>query len=167
MFDRSFYRQNATELAPALVGKLLCRKLPDGSVIRLRISETEAYCGTEDTACHAHKGKTKRAEILWRDGGTIYVYLCYGMHWLMNIVSGEEDGPQAVLIRCCFEADGPGKLTKKLGIDGSYNGKDILDCPDLWLEDDGFEVNITTDKRVGIAYADEADREKLWRYKHG
>ena len=167
MFDRRFYRQNATELAPALVGKLLCRKLPDDSVIRLRISETEAYCGTEDTACHAHKGKTKRAEILWRDGGTIYVYLCYGMHWLMNIVSGEENDPQAVLIRCCFEADGPGKLTKKLGIDGSYNGRDILNCSDLWLEDDGFAVNITTDKRVGIAYADEADRERLWRFKHG
>ena len=167
MFDRKFFRQNALELAPQLVGKLLCRKLPDGKLIKLRISETEAYCGVGDTACHAHKGKTKRAEILWRDGGTIYVYLCYGMHWLINIVSGEEDDPQAVLIRCCFEADGPGKLTKKLGIDGSYNGKDILSCEDLWLEDDGFKVNIITDKRVGIAYADEIDRDRLWRFKHG
>ena len=121
----------------------------------------------EDTACHAHKGKTKRAEILWHDGGTIYVYLCYGMHWLINIVSGEEDDPQAVLIRCCLEADGPGKLTKKLGIDGTFNNKDILSCPDLWLEDDGYKVDITAEKRVGIAYADEADREKLWRFKHG
>lgn len=165
--DREFFRQNATELAPALVGKLLCRKLPDGSIIKLRISETEAYCGVSDTACHAHKGKTKRAEMLWHDGGTIYVYLCYGMHWLMNIVSGKEDDPQAVLIRCCFEADGPGKLTKVLSVDGSFNGKDILSCPDLWLEDDGSKVDIILDKRVGIAYADEADREKLWRYKHG
>ena len=80
MFDRDFFRQNATELAPALVGKLLCRKLPDGNIIKLRISETEAYCGVDDTACHAHKGKTKRSEMLWHDGGTIYVYLCYGMH---------------------------------------------------------------------------------------
>lgn len=167
MFDRDFFRQNATELAPALVGKLLCRKMPDGSILKLRISETEAYCGMEDTACHAHKGKTKRAEILWHDGGTIYVYLCYGMHWLINIVSGEEDDPQAVLIRCCLEADGPGKLTKKLGIDGTFNNKDILSCPDLWLEDDGYKVDITAEKRVGIAYADEADREKLWRFKHG
>lgn len=167
MFDRDFFRQNATELAPALVGKLLCRKMPDGSILKLRISETEAYCGVEDTACHAHKGKTKRTEILWHDGGTIYVYLCYGMHWLMNIVSGEEDDPQAVLIRCCLEADGPGKLTKKLGIDGTFNNKDILSCPDLWLEDDGYKVDITSEKRVGIAYSDEADREKLWRFKHG
>ena len=167
MLDRNFFRQNATELAPALVGKLLCRKLPDGNIIKLRISETEAYCGVDDTACHAHKGKTKRSEMLWHDGGTIYVYLCYGMHWLMNIISGEENDPQGVLIRCCFEADGPGKLTKALSIDGAFNGKDILSCPELWIEDDEFSINITQDTRVGIAYADEADREKLWRFKHG
>lgn len=167
MMNREFYRQNATELAPALVGKLLCRKMPDGSIKKLRISETEAYCGTDDTACHAHKGKTKRAEMLWHDGGTIYVYLCYGIHWLINIVSGVEGDPQAVLIRCCLEVDGPGKLTKALGIDGSFNGKDILSCPALWIEDDGYEVNIISDKRVGIAYADEKDRERLWRFKHG
>lgn len=165
--DRNFYRKNATELAPLLVGKLLCRKTPDGSVKKLRISETEAYCGVDDTACHAHKGKTKRTEILWRDGGTVYVYLCYGIHWLINIVSGEGNDPQAVLIRACFEAEGPGKLTKALSIDGSFNGKDILSCPDLWIEDDGYSVDITADRRVGIDYADEADREKLWRFKHG
>lgn len=165
--NRSFFRKNAEELAPLLVGKLLCRKMPDGSIRKLRISETEAYCGTDDTACHAHKGKTKRAEMLWHDGGTVYVYLCYGIHWLINIVSGSDGDPQAVLIRCCLEADGPGKLTKMLGIDGSFNGKDILSCPDLWLEDDGYEVDIITDKRVGISYADEKDRERLWRFKHG
>ena len=165
MFNRDFFRQNATELAPQLVGKILAHRLPDGSVIRMRISETEAYCGVDDTACHAHKGKTKRSEILWRDGGTIYVYLCYGMHWLLNIVSGSEGDPQAVLIRCCVDAEGPGKLTKALKIDGSFNGKDILCCDDLWLEDDGTIVDIISDKRVGIGYADERDREALLRYK--
>ena len=165
MFSREFFRQDATELAPQLIGKIIARRLSDGSIVRMRISETEAYCGVDDTACHAHKGKTKRAEILWRDGGTIYVYLCYGMHWLMNIVSGSEDDPQAVLIRCCVDADGPAKLTKALKIDGSFNGRDILDCEELWLEDDGLEVNITLDKRVGIGYADERDREALLRYK--
>lgn len=94
MPDREFFRQDALTLARTLVGKLIVRSFPDGSEKRLRISETEAYCGVEDTACHAHKGKTKRAEILWRDGGTIYVYLCYGMHNLMNIVSGREGEPQ-------------------------------------------------------------------------
>ena len=165
MFSREFFRQDATKLTPQLIGKIIAHRLPDGSIVRMRISETEAYCGVDDTACHAHKGKTKRAEILWRDGGTIYVYLCYGMHWLMNIVSGSEGDPQAVLIRCCVDAEGPAKLTKALRIDGSFNGRDILDCEELWLEDDGAEVNITLDTRVGIGYADERDREALLRYK--
>ena len=73
MTDREFFRQDALTLAPALLGKMLVRRMPDGSEMRLRITETEAYCGVEDTACHAHKGKTGRSEILWRDGGTIYV----------------------------------------------------------------------------------------------
>jgi len=162
--DKGFFRQDATELAPALIGKLLARRMPDGSVIRLRITETEAYCGVDDTACHAHRGKTKRNELLWREGGTVYVYLCYGIHWLMNIISGKEDDPQGVLIRCCESAEGPGRLTRALGIDGSFNGLDITDCAGLWLEDDGLQVNITCDKRVGIAYADECDRDRPWRY---
>lgn len=165
MTDREFFRQDVLTLAPALLGKMLVRRMPDGSEMRLRITETEAYCGVADTACHAHKGKTGRSEILWRDGGTIYVYLCYGMHNLMNIVSGREGEPQAVLIRCCEGYEGPGKLTKALCIDRSFNGADILACDGLRLEDDGIKVNITLDKRVGIAYADEADREALWRFK--
>ena len=87
------------------------------------------------------------------------------MHNLMNIVSGLEGNPQAVLIRCCEGAEGPGRLTKALGIDRSHNGADILNCPDLWLEDDGNEVDIILDTRVGIAYAEEKDREALLRYK--
>lgn len=162
--ERSFFRRSAQELAPALVGKLLCRRMPDGSIKKLRISQTEAYCGESDTACHAHKGRTNRTQTLYLDGGTIYVYLCYGMHWLLNIVAGCENDPQAVLIRCCTDAEGPGKLTKALGIDGSFNGKDILSCPELWLEDDGTKVYITRDKRIGINYAAEADREAELRY---
>ena len=165
MLDREFFRQDAEKLAPSLVGKLLVRRFPDGSIKKLRITETEAYTGPDDTACHAHKGKTPRSEMLWHDGGTIYVYLCYGMHNLINIVSGTEDDPQAVLLRCCEDAEGPGRLTKALGIDRRYNGLDIMKCEDLWLEDDGAEVNITLDVRVGIAYADEKDRNALLRYK--
>lgn len=163
--DRDFFRQDVQKLAPSLVGKLLTRRFPDGSIKQLRITETEAYLGTEDTACHAHKGKTPRSEMLWHDGGTIYVYLCYGMHNMMNVVSGIEGDPQAVLIRCCDGAEGPGKLTKALGIDRSFNGRDILNCPELWIEDDGLLVDITLDTRVGIAYADENDRNALLRYK--
>ena len=165
MPDREFFRADALTLAPALVGKLIVRSFPDGSEKRLRITETEAYRGTEDTACHAHKGKTKRAEMLWRDGGTIYVYLCYGMHEMLNIVSGREDEPQAVLIRCCEGFEGPGKLTKELSVDRSFNGLDILSCGGLSIEDDGTDVNIIQLPRVGIAYAEPADREALWRFK--
>lgn len=165
MRGREFYRQDAVTLAKALVGKLLCRRLADGSVTKLRITETEAYLGVDDTACHAHKGKTKRSEMLWHDGGTVYVYLCYGMHSLMNIISGSEGDPQGVLIRCCEGYPGPGKLTKALQIDRSLNGCDILSDIGLWIEDDGTVVDIISDKRVGIAYADEKDREALLRFK--
>lgn len=165
MIDREFYRQDSVSLARALVGKILVRRLPDGTELRLRITETEAYTGVDDTACHAHKGKTQRTEVLWRDGGTIYVYLCYGMHNMMNIVSGSEGDAQAVLIRCCEGYPGPGRLTKALRITRSLNGEDMLFCSELWLEDDGMKVNITSDKRVGIDYAEDADRNALLRFK--
>lgn len=165
MIDREFYRQDSVSLARALVGKILVRRLPDGTELRVRITETEAYTGVDDTACHAHKGKTQRTEVLWRDGGTIYVYLCYGMHNMMNIVSGSEGDAQAVLIRCCEGYPGPGRLTKALQITRSLNGEDMLSCSELWLEDDGMKVNITHDKRVGIDYAEDADRNALLRFK--
>ena len=165
MIDREFYRQDSVSLARALVGKILVRRLPDGTELRLRITETEAYTGVDDTACHAHKGKTQRTEVLWRDGGTIYVYLCYGMHNMMNIVSGSEGEAQAVLIRCCEGYPGPGRLTKALRITRRLNGEDMLSCSELWLEDDGMNVNITPDKRVGIDYAEDADRNALLRFK--
>ncbi len=165
MQDREFFRQDAVTLAKALVGKYLCRKTSDGEIQRLMITETEAYLGVDDTACHAHKGKTKRSEMLWRDGGTVYVYLCYGMHCLMNIISGTVGDPQGVLIRCCEGCPGPGRLTKALRIDRTLNGEDILNCPELWIEDGDEEVNIISDKRVGIAYAEEKDREALLRFK--
>lgn len=159
-----FYHRQCLEVARDLVGKVLIRMTPDGEK-RLRISETEAYCGEEDTACHAHKGRTNRTEVLYWKAGTIYVYLCYGIHWLLNIVTGEEEQPQAVLIRACVDAPGPGKLTKKLSITGELNRKSILDTEDFWIEDDGFRCEIVTDKRVGIGYASQEDQDKLWRFK--
>ncbi|MEG2008614.1 MAG: DNA-3-methyladenine glycosylase [Oscillospiraceae bacterium] len=164
---REFFERDALVVAPELIGKLLVRTLPDGTERRLRILETEVYRGTEDTACHAHKGRTKRSEMLYMSGGTIYVYLCYGMHWLMNIVTGAQDEPQGVLIRSCEGADGPGKLTRALCISGEQNGMNISSCQDLRVEDDGEEVNITLDSRVGIKYAEQADIDRLWRFKRG
>lgn len=158
-----FFHRACLDVARDLVGKVIVRKTPEGE-IRLRISETEAYCGEADTACHAHKGRTKRTEVMYAGAGTVYIYLCYGMHWLMNIVTGEENDPQAVLIRACLEAPGPGRLTKKLGITGERNRMQIFAMDDLWIEDDGFRCGIATAKRVGIAYAAQEDQEKLWRF---
>lgn len=88
----NFFARDVLEVAPDLVGKILVSKIKDEE-IRVRITETEAYRGEEDTACHAHKGRTKRTEVLYAKSGLIYVYLCYGMHWLMNIVTGEKNQP--------------------------------------------------------------------------
>ena len=93
-----FYCKNALEMAPLLIGKLLCRKIGK-ETIKLRITETESYYGIEDTASHAHKGKTQRNEPMFEKGGTTYIYLCYGVHNLLNIVSGEKDNPEAVLLK--------------------------------------------------------------------
>ena len=86
------------------------------------------------------------------------------MHWLLNIVTGELEQPQAVLIRACIDAMGPGKLTKALGITGAFNRKSITEG-NLWIEDDGFACDIALDKRVGIGYAAQKDQDSLWRFK--
>lgn len=163
--NENFFQRECLEVASALVGKVLVRQTAEGQ-LRLRISETEAYCGEADTACHAHKGRTKRTQVLYAKAGTIYIYLCYGMHWLLNVVTGEEEDPQAVLIRACVDAPGPGKLTKALHITGELNCRDITG-EDLWIEDDGYTCEIQTDKRVGIGYASQEDQDKLWRFKMG
>jgi DNA-3-methyladenine glycosylase len=164
ILGRNYFKESAIHLAPDLVGKLLCRRLNNGSVIKTRITETECYFGEEDTACHAHKGKTERTKTMYEEGGITYVYLCYGIHSLINIVSGEENFPEAVLIRGVEGADGPGKVSKKLSVNTSYSGLDLCQSNEIWLEDDGYIPNYRTDVRVGIDYANEQDRRRLWRF---
>jgi len=163
--DKAFYQRDCVTVARDLVGKILVHRTEDGE-LRLRISETESYWGFADTACHVSKGRTPRTEVFFAEAGTLYVYLCYGMHWMLNIVTGEAEDPQAVLIRACTEAPGPGKLTKKLGITGTLNKGTVLGSQ-LWLEDDGFRCEIIPDKRVGIGYAAQEDQDRLWRFKMG
>lgn len=148
-----FFHRQVDEVARDMVGKVIVRRMPDGKLIRERIAETEAYGGEEDLACHASKGRTKRTELLYGKCGVMYVYLCYGMHWLMNVVTGEEGQPQGVLIRAGEKYDGPAKLTKHLGVDGSFNGRSICGDPDIWIEDDGDRPEIIKAPRVGIDYA--------------
>lgn len=160
---RDDYRKPATELAPDLIGKLLCRKCDTG-ILKYRITETECYYGEQDTACHASKGKTNRTRVLYEQGGTAYVYLCYGIHSLFNVVAGEEGFPQAVLIRGVEGYNGPGKVTKAMQIDRSFNEVDMVESEELWLEDDGVRPEYIAAKRVGIDYATEEYRDILWRF---
>lgn len=164
ILDDKFFHRDVLDVAPDLVGKLIVRTFNDGSEISLRITEAEAYRGEEDTACHASKGKTERTKILYGKAGTIYVYLCYGMHWLMNAVTGEEGQPQAVLFRACEVYNGPAKLTKKLGIDKSFNGDSFCENPRIRIEDDGYRPEITALPRVGIDYATPEYRDIPWRF---
>lgn len=159
-----FFWRDCLIVAPELVGKILVRKLPDGTLIKERIYETEAYRGEKDKACHASKGKTKRTEILYGESGKIYVYLCYGIHWLMNITTGETGNPQCVLIRAGEVHNGPAKITKYLQIDGNFNKQEICMNPDIWIEDDGLRPAIQTAKRVGIDYAGEYWKNIEWRF---
>ena len=155
-----FFHRSCPEVSKDLVGKVLIYK---GNTLRIR--ETECYCGESDTACHASTGRTKRTEVMYMDAGTVYVYLCYGMHWMLNIVTGEKDQPEAVLIRACVGAEGPGKLTKALGITGAENRASVVTSEDLWIGDDGFRCETETDRRVGIGYASQKDQDRLWRFK--
>ena len=161
---REFYLQPAYDAAKDICGKILCVRQKDGSVIRRRITETECYFGEADSACHAHHGRTKRTEVMYHEGGVAYVYLCYGIHNMLNIVTGPEGHPQAVLIRAVEGATGPGKLTNLLGIDLSLNGISFLDSNLIWLENDSFESELSCSPRVGIPYATEEDRKRLWRF---
>ena len=162
--DADFFHRDVLEVAPDLVGKILVRRLPDGTELRERIAETEAYRGEEDKGCHASKGRTKRTELLYGRSGVIYVYLCYGMHWLMNVITGETDQPQGVLLRAGERYDGPAKLTKNMKIDGSFNGKALLGNDEIWFEDDGSRPIIRTAPRVGIDYAGDHWKEIEWRF---
>lgn len=159
-----FFHRDRLVVARELAGKVIVRKLPDGETVRVRITETEAYGGEEDRACHASKGRTPRTELLYGKAGIIYVYLCYGMHWLMNIITGEEGHPEGVLLRAGEGYGGPAKLTKAIGVDKRFNGQPVFGNEEIWIEDDGERFEIAAAPRVGIDYAGEEWKSKPWRF---
>ena len=164
ILGKDYFAKDAKALAPDLVGKLLCRRTDEG-VIKARITETECYFGEEDTACHAHKGKTERTKPMYESGGITYVYLCYGIHSLLNIVTGEKNHPEAVLIRGVDRACGPGKLTKLLKISVKDNFLPLSEESGIWIEDDGIKKpKLERTSRIGIDYASKRDRERKWRF---
>ena len=159
---RDFFTRDVLIVAPELVGKLLVCRVND-DFLRYRITETEAYRGAEDLACHASKGRTARTEAMYHTGGVLYVYLIYGMYWMLNIVTGHEHEPQAVLIRGLEGLYGPGRITRKLQINRTFYDEDITVSPRIWVEDDGLKPSFQTGTRIGVDYAGEW-KDKLWRY---
>jgi len=159
----SFFNRPADVVARELVGAMLSTKRRDGSIERLEIKETESYMGPHDLASHAAKGRTKRTEVMYAPAGTIYVYLIYGMYHMLNIVTGEKDYPAAVLIRGAGAYDGPGKLTKALGINMAYNGLILGTSAGIWIEDakDPHPIQTTATPRIGVDYAGVWAKKKL------
>lgn len=160
----NFFQQGALELAPGLLGKILVRQFEDGRTERYRINETEAYCGIQDLASHASKGRTTRTEVMFRQGGTVYVYLIYGMYWMLNIVAGQEDSPEAVLIRGVEGVVGPGRVGKLLKLDRTFYGEDLATSQRIWIEDGEPVSPFKTSKRIGVDYSGPEWSEKMWRF---
>ena len=158
--NADFFNTDTVSLAKKLIGKWIETNI-NGVVKKAQISETEAYLGINDSACHTYKGKrTNRTEPMWNKAGTIYIYLCYGLHYLFNIVSGTINQPEAVLIRATIDANGPAKTTKYLNIDYSLNNQSILNNSKIGLYDDGKTYEYETATRVGIDYAKENDKKQ-------
>jgi DNA-3-methyladenine glycosylase len=153
--------------ARSLLGKFLVRRFEDGRLESQIITDVEAYDGPEDLACHASKGRTPRTEVMFAPAGIWYVYLCYGMHELLNLVTGPRDYPAAILIRGLQHVTGPGRLTKALGITRAFNGTPASRLSGLWIEDRGLVIPSATIKataRIGVGYAGPVWSQKLWRF---
>lgn len=164
--SQSFFRRETLAVCRDLLGKNLCRTL-DGETARLPLIEIEAYDGPDDLASHASKGMTPRNRVMFEKGGVWYIYLCYGIHWMLNIVTGEAGYPGAILIRGAGDLTGPGKITKALGITANLNGQPSETRSGLWIEESGILVpdhQIEKKPRIGVGYAGPMWAEKPLRF---
>lgn len=158
----SFFQRDVLDVSPDLLGKILVRRFDDGVIGRYRITDVEAYRGEEDRACHAWRGRTAHTEILYTEGGHIYVYLIYGIYWLLNIVTGSKDVPQGVMIRAVEGIYGPGRVGRELKLNVSLRGESIAGDK-LWVEDSDERAEYITSPRIGIDYAGEW-KDIPWRF---
>lgn len=164
---KALQTKKTVALARWLLGKHLVRRRPDGRSEARLITEVEAYHGESDLACHARAGRTRRTTVLYEGGGRWYVYLCYGMHEMLNLVCGPRDWPAAVLIRSVEGITGPGRLTRTLAINRGLNGAAVARPSGLWLEDRGVRVPrrlLRVTPRIGVAYAGPVWSKKPWRF---
>lgn len=178
LIPRSFYLRPVDEVARDLLGMMLKR----GSV-SLRITEVEAYGGQEDSASHARHGRTVRNAPMWEEGGRVYVFLCYGMHHMLNIVTGKKGEGAAVLIRACEPLEGlpliarrrsglrgpalltgPGKVAQALGVDLSFNHQALYETGGLELRVGEPPERILCGPRVGIDYANAEHKTASLRF---
>lgn len=171
ILTQQFFMRPATEVARALLGKYLVRR-KSGRVEAFQIIETESYDGHDDTTSHAARGKTSGNAPMFGEAGRFYVYLCYGMYWMLNVVAGDEGYPAAVLIRGIKGekrekgCDGPGRVTRDLAIDKTFNNKKAARKTGLWFEDRGFIVPprlIKKTPRIGVGGTEEW-KQKLYRF---
>jgi len=162
----AFFARAADRVARDLIGARLAVRRPDGVVERHLVFETEAYLGAHDLACHGARGRTARNAVMFGPAGRWYVYLCYGLHWMLNIVTGPEGVPAAVLLRGVGSHEGPGRLTRALGVDRTFDGRPATRSGGLWLEAAGSPVPrrlVRRTPRIGVGYAG-AWAEKPLRY---
>jgi DNA-3-methyladenine glycosylase len=166
VLDAAFFARGADRVARDLIGARLAVRRPDGVVERHLVFETEAYLGAHDLACHGARGRTARNAVMFGPAGRWYVYLCYGLHWMLNIVTGPEGVPAAVLLRGVGSHEGPGRLTRALGVDRAFDGRPATRSGGLWLEAAGSPVPrrlVRRTPRIGVGYAG-AWAEKPLRY---
>lgn len=155
VLERDFFARPALVVARELIGKYLVRRIGKRE-IAVPISETEAYTGPHDLACHGSKGRTARTEVMFGPAGHWYVYFIYGIHWMLNAVTDDEGHPAAVLVRGAGQWDGPAKLTKALQIDRAFYGQPIAPDSGLWIEDRGLAIprrRIRRTPRIGVDYS--------------
>lgn len=167
VLNQAFFKQPTLLVTKALLGKFLVKDGGGGEKVALMINEVEAYDGFKDEASHAHRGKTLRNAVMFGPGGFWYVYFCYGVHFMLNIVTGPADYPAAVLIRGAGEICGPGRLTKFLGIDKGFNCKKAGILSGLWVEDRGVLVkqsDVAATARIGVSYAGPVWAKKEYRF---
>jgi DNA-3-methyladenine glycosylase len=159
----AFFDRTALKVARDLIG---CRLHVGDQVQSCAITETEAYIGPQDLASHASKGRTKRTEAMFGPPGSFYVYFVYGIHWMLNVVTGPGDYPSAVLIRGVEGIVGPARLTKALGINGDLNGKVANKETGVWFSEAPrpSRQQIIRSTRIGVDYAGPIWSSKPYRF---